>query len=394
MAISILGTMSGTSCDGLDATLLTITPTGWKPQWSHSARYPRALAKKLLTIQFRGTKVSLKDLLVLQRDLSNWYGQTLHRMIQTYPSKKPHAIAMHGQTIAYFPADKNNTTGLLLGDPTRVAHHTGLTVISNMREGDMAAGGLGAPLAPRLHRLIAQLNDLDTSGVIFQNIGGIANLSYVHNKFPVFGFDTGPGNAWIDAAVSKITKGKKHFDRDGAMTSKGTPDEKAVQKVIQLSYFKKTPPKTTGRDQFPFSLLEKHTRAKGNDLVATASECTIRSILKAYNDWIFKKNLPVKAVYLCGGGAKNTYLHQRIQQGLASRNIQVFQTDALGLPCQQIESIAFAAFGFLSLLGKSIGGKWTRAQTFGPPGHIIPGANWKQVLDKIQLLSKQQTKWI
>ncbi len=372
--------MTGTSCDGLDAACISIDPDGWEPLWSATVSYPAALRKRVLDAQKPGTKLTSRDWLALERDLGEWYASALSTAIKKRaPGERPHVIANHGQTVAHFPASKRQGMTWQLGDSTRIARATGLTVVSGFRNGDMAAGGEGAPLAPGFHLLLASVLDPTQLGIAIHNIGGISNLTYIGSE--VIAFDTGPGNCWIDAATEIATRGKSKFDRDGKLARQGDVDASAVDAVLKNAFFKKAPPKSTGRDDFPFELFKSKTRARGADLVATATAVTAESIAQAYENFILKKRLPLKAIYITGGGAKNPALMDGLRNYLAP--IQVSTLEDAGFDPQLVESQAFAYFGFLSLLGQPVSGAWTGAQGFAPPGQITPGENWVDVLSMI-----------
>ncbi|HAR41306.1 MAG TPA: anhydro-N-acetylmuramic acid kinase, partial [Bdellovibrionales bacterium] len=147
--LHILGVMTGTSCDGLDAACISISKDGWTPLWSAARPYPSHLRKEVLDFQRPKSRVSAQEWLDLHRRLGEWYGRELKRIISK--NGVPDAIANHGQTIAHYPAKGHRGITLQMGEPTRIAHATGITVVSNFRDGDMAAGGQGAPLTPLFH---------------------------------------------------------------------------------------------------------------------------------------------------------------------------------------------------------------------------------------------------
>jgi anhydro-N-acetylmuramic acid kinase len=156
-------------------------------------------------------------------------------------------------------------------------------------------------------------------------------------------------------------------------------DEKAVQKILRLPYFKKAPPKSTGRGDFPFLLLKNATRFRGIDLIATATEVTAASIAMAYESISLQPSgRKLQEIYFCGGGAKNTHLLSRIRALLP--NLRVETTEKLGIDSQLVEAAAFAYFGYLSLLGLPLGGSWTGARKGASPGWITPGKNWPLLL--------------
>jgi anhydro-N-acetylmuramic acid kinase len=393
--------MTGTSCDGLDASCVEFEHVSLKQGtatassdnasqvlWQTSIAYPKALRKRVLALQRPSARIRLADWLDLDRDLGAWYGAALAKLIATR-DPKPDAIANHGQTVGHFPAPRGKGTTCQLGDPARIAAKTGLTVISDFRSGDLAAGGQGAPLVPLYHRRLARLIDQAPSdpsrsklatgeGLSIHNIGGISNLTYVGPKERLLAFDTGPGNIWIDAAVERATRGKQRLDRGGRMALRGTPDWDAVKKILNRSYFGKKPPKSTGRDDFPFELLLHATRVQGPDLVATATWVTAESIARAYERQVLDAGLPLRAVFVCGGGARNETLLEALRVRLPHTSVETLAE--AGIDPQFVEAQAFAYFGLLALQGLPLGGEWTGAQGFGSPARITPGENWRNLL--------------
>jgi anhydro-N-acetylmuramic acid kinase len=381
--LRIVGVMTGTSCDGLDAACLEIDAEGWEPVWEDSLSYPKHLRERVLGLQIPGANRDLEVLLELDRDLGEWYGAALSRILKS-GRKRADVIANHGQTIAHFPAEGRMGTTLQLGDPARIAYLTGLTVVSQFRTGDMAAGGQGAPLLPLYHKLLAAHLDRSGRGLAVHNLGGISNLTYIApgSGTPVLAFDTGPANIWIDAAAEMATEGKQRYDEGGKLAARGKIDIEGVRRALKHPYFRMPVPKSTGRDDFPFQLMLLSTRVRGADLVATATAVTVESIGLAYEAWIIGKKRPLGAVLLCGGGVKNKTLVGWLQDRL--EGVQVMPIDAAGISSRLIEAQGFALFGYLSLLGKPLGGNWTGVKGFGPPGHLIPGKNWKSVLARLR----------
>jgi len=384
--LSILGVMTGTSCDGLDAACLAIGSDSWQPIWAASAPYPKTLRKQVLALQEGDHKGSIRELMELHRDLGDWYGNVLHNMISRSESA-PDAIANHGQTVAHIPEAKGMGMTLQLGDPTRISQATGITVISDFRGGDMAAGGQGAPLVPLFHRSLARQLGAAAEGVAIHNVGGISNLTYIGPASKLLAFDTGPGNIWIDMAANIATKGKLNFDQGGQLAAQGRVDTKGVQKALKHPFFRKAPPKSTGRDEFTQELLLQCTRAKGPDLVATATAITVESIAQAYEKFVIRKKLPLRNIYVCGGGAKNLTLMSQLQARLPM--VQITDLTNEGFDGQLIEAQAFAYFGYLALVGCPLGGSWTGAKGFGSPGHVVPGKNWQELCQKIMPLLRR-----
>lgn len=377
--------MTGTSCDGLDAACLQFGDIAgeWTPLWATTAPYPKALRERVLRSQKPGTRLTSADWLALDRDLGQWYGRTIQGILSD-SEHRADVIANHGQTVAHWPSLRGGGATWQLGSPAWIAQATGLTVISGFRGGDIAAGGQGAPLVPRYHAEIARkmAAGASASGVAFHNIGGISNLTYCRNS-ELIAFDTGPGNAWMDEAASRATKGRRKFDDGGRLAASGVPDERAVSKLLALPYFKKSPPKSTGRDDFPFERLARATRARGADLVATATLLTARSIARAYEAFILKPGHPLAQIWICGGGAHNPTLISWIQHELG-QSIQVRALTQDPWRPEWIEAQAFAYLGWLSLRGQALGGDWTGASSDAPPATILPGRNWRQVLAQIK----------
>lgn len=387
----ILGAMTGTSCDGLDAALIQFDVTGWRPGKTFSLPYPVALKKRVLAFQKPGSRWGTEESLALNRDLGIWYADCFAEILAKLPEEeRPSVIANHGQTVAHFPQlGKRNPlrpklgTTWQLGDPAIIAARTGLTVVSHFRNGDLAAEGQGAPLVPAYHRILAEQLSHTLSGVALHNIGGISNLSFFTGDGTTVSFDTGPGNIWIDAAAQLATRGKQKMDTSGKLASQGEVDVQALNRILKNPYFKLPPPKSTGRDQFPATLLTRATRSKGADLVATATAVTIESIARAYEALQKSQRTRLREIWVCGGGAKNPTLLEGLSRRL--EGVPVKSVAEQGWDPQAIESQAFAFFGFLSLLGRPISGPWTGARTsFVVPGWIVPGANWREVWHLIQ----------
>lgn len=406
-SVRVLGVMTGTSCDGLDAACVEFVggQLEWKRRrlWVESAVYPSNLRKRVLSIQEPCKSVTLLDYLKLHRDLGEWYGQTLGRILKNQPKGRtgfPDVIANHGQTVAHYPKIKMS---LQLGDPTRIACATGLTVVSNFRDGDMAGGGQGAPLVPLFHRMMAAKFATGSTkqgkkGIAIHNLGGISNLTYIGPQGRLLAFDSGPGNVLIDGAAEIASRGKLKMDRNGLLAAQGEVNNQALRKLLKHRFFALPPPKSTGRDEFnmPWFLSALPPGLRGNSLVATATALTVESIARAYERFIlcnnlynnlYNKKMPLGEIYLCGGGAKNPTLVQWLQRRLP--DIKIFSDCGGfggfgGFDAQFVEAEAFAVFGFLSLLGQPLGGEWTGAKKWGPPGHIIPGKNWLKVVAKLE----------
>ncbi|MBY0469773.1 anhydro-N-acetylmuramic acid kinase [bacterium] len=389
--LRVLGVMTGTSCDGLDAACLSFSSSSWRTLWTRSIPYSSSLRNRVFAYQEPKSKHSTVDLLSLNRDLGAWYGKVLKEMIQEFdPDSRPHVIANHGQTVAHFP--KAHVT-FQMGDATLISTQTATTSISQFRNGDMAVGGQGAPLVPVFHRLLARQFAGSGEGVVIQNMGGIGNLTYVGPGGSLISFDTGPGNVWIDAAVSKITRGKFKMDTDGKIAAQAAPNPAVIKKLLSHKFFKLAPPKSTGRDEInPTYFFSKAGKLKGAAMVSTATAATVETLAMAYENYILSKGVPIYKIFLVGGGAKNPAIIHGLQARMG--NIPVASLAQQEINPQFVEAQAFALYGLMCLFGKPIGGPWTGAQGFGPPGLICPGSNWNEVLERVTALKTSGVRYL
>ncbi len=382
--LTLLGVMTGTSCDGLDASWMGWTPNGIRFEKFASTPFPDSLRKRVLAAQKPGFKTSLRDHLKLERDLGVWYGKTIQRLIQKHSAD---VIALHGQTVSHFPDD---FTTLQMGNPAIVAQMTGKTVISDFRSGDLATGGQGAPLVPKFHVWIAEQESSfkqtkkNPGGIAIHNLGGISNLTAIFPSKRIVAYDTGPANIWIDAAIKRISRGKKLYDRDGKVAAQGVAHLPTVAQFLKHPFFKKTPPKSTGRDDFSVSDFMDHCKLLGADLVATATEISAQSIANEYSRLNRSKKTRIEKIYFCGGGARNAFLISRIQALIPE--VEMTSIESLGIDPQSIESAAFAYLGALTLDGQTLTGNWTGARGFAPPGQITPGKNWQKITETLPKL--------
>jgi anhydro-N-acetylmuramic acid kinase len=381
--ITIAGVMTGTSCDGVDIAAIEFDPESWTPKWEASLPYPPKLRNRVFKLQSPGAKTTIEEIFSLHTEVGDWIGEVVTDLIEGLSAdERPAAIAMHGQTIAHYPGNRPHSFTVQLGDPTRVSEKTGRTVISQFRQGDMAADGEGAPLLPLYHYLLSSVLPGGQDGIAIHNLGGISNFTYIDPRGGVFACDTGPANVWIDAATERATRGKKKFDLGGRMAIEGQIHVPTIKKLLKHPYLKRPAPKSTGRDEFPPEYFFKHVgKLKGNDLIATATAYTVETIAQAYERFILGERKPLAAIYLCGGGAKN----QTIQHWLADRleGVQVRTIEEHGFESQYIEAQGFAFLGYRSLLGLPVGGRWTGVSRFAPPGQITPGRNWIDVLKSL-----------
>ena len=359
MTARIVGLMSGTSLDGIDAALVEIEGTS---EHDVSARlvhaltlpYDEARREAIHAAIVAGTAEALCG---LHADLGEWLAEAAVRVCADagVALESVDAIGSHGQTVWHRPpADGRRGATLQLGDPATIAERTGCAVVSDFRTRDVAAGGQGAPLVPWVDRLLFSAPDRARA---LQNLGGIGNVTRVPPKGsaePLFAFDTGPGNALIDAAVELATAGRLTYDRDGRLAARGEVDAELLAELLRHPYFAAPPPKSTGREEFgrPFvARLVEATRPEGDrdwlDLVSTLTELTARSIADAYGRWVIPRG--VDEVVVTGGGARNPTLVGRIRALLAP--LPVVDGAALGIDPDAKEAVAFALLAWAHLRG-------------------------------------------
>lgn len=338
-----IGLMSGTSLDGVDAALVEFNDSGFngnglnhKEQLhvlhTHFLAYPSSLRSELLALQ-HPTENELETTAILANTLARLYATAVTQMLDAanIPSTAITAIGCHGQTIRHRP-ELGFT--MQIGNAALLAELTGITVISDFRSRDVAAGGQGAPLVPAFHKAI--FSDAKNNRAII-NIGGIANITYLASSGETFGFDSGPGNMLLDAWI------KRHlnldYDDNGNWAKTGNIIAPLLSSMLEDSYFSLPPPKSTGRDLFNIQWLDSHLSDKNyppNDVARTLLTLTAYSISKALAEHCGT----IDEVYLCGGGAKNSLLCSELKNLLS--NIKVADLDELGIDVNWAEAIAFA----------------------------------------------------
>ncbi|MGB2832219.1 MAG: anhydro-N-acetylmuramic acid kinase [Methylotenera sp.] len=358
-----IGLMSGTSLDGVDVALVEFDDTpginfedNQQPRVvkTHFLAYPHDLRSQILALQ-HPTENELEVTALVGNRLAQLYAEAVNQLldaIQLAPSNVK-AIGCHGQTIRHQPGFQDGVGFTLqVGNAALLSELTGITVVSDFRSRDIAAGGQGAPLVPAFHQAIFAHPEKNR---VIVNIGGIANLTYLPKTNveanaalkSIIGFDSGPGNMLIDS-WTKLRLGK-NYDADGAWAASGLVLESLLFDMLAEPYFALSPPKSTGRDLFNDRWLKQHLlypHLRSQDVARTLVELTAQTI----NQAITKTCDDANEVYLCGGGAHNTLLVDRLKTKLG---ITVAFTDALGVGVDWVEAIAFAWLAKQTLAGKS-----------------------------------------
>jgi anhydro-N-acetylmuramic acid kinase len=363
----VLGMMSGTSADGIDAALVRIAGAPPKISAKLEAHYhvafPAALRKAILRLANGGAtttgEISQLSFLVGEEFARAAIAASKHWRV---PMREISLIGSHGQTIYHqgvrerFLGIRRVASTLQIGEPSIIAERTGVPTIADFRPRDMAAGGQGAPLVPFVDYLLYRDARL---GRVSLNIGGIANVTVIPagaRAEDVFAFDTGPGNMVVDALVERITLRRAQFDRDGRIASKGRTIPTLLEKLMRDPYLKKKPPKTTGREQYGRAFAEKiigwgkEHRAKPADLVRTATLFTSLSIAYAFRRFILPR-VRVDEWIVSGGGAKNPLLMRQLAALL--HGMAVAESARFGVTSEAKEAFAFAVLAHEAYHGRA-----------------------------------------
>jgi anhydro-N-acetylmuramic acid kinase len=381
-----VGLMSGTSHDGISAALVTIDDRRSPPvRLTAFASFPYApkFRARLLAASANAS-LGAGEISQLNFALGGALGRAalaISRQGRVAPARLSF-IGSHGHTFFHLPprrAARGETPSTLqLGESAVIAAMTGVPVVADFRPMDIAMGGEGAPLAPLAHLWL--FGDR-RRGRIVQNIGGIGNATYLppHARTGdphLIAFDTGPGGGLIDALAAKLSGGKLRMDRDGRMASRGHASEPLLAELMRNSYFRRRPPKSTGREEFGLPLLEQiEQRAHeigvaGDDLIATVTALTARSIADAVTRFIVPLGR-VDQLIATGGGARNPTLMRLIAAELAG--MEVITSEQAGVDGDALEAVAFAILGYQMLRGM--------------PGNIpsVTGARSPAILGKLTL---------
>lgn len=377
----VAGVMSGTSADGINVALVKISgprqPSSRRAMAISSGRgrplharssglklkllghaehpYPKNVREAVLA-SMNASSASVADLARLNFLLGELYAEavlaTQHRF-----KVKAELVGCHGQTL-YHQGEPANFFGHKLavtwqsGEAAVIAARVCVPVVSDFRPADMAAGGKGAPLVPFLDYLLYRDARV---GRVVQNIGGIANLTAIPpNATPerVMAFDTGPGNMVIDGLTERLFR--EPYDRDGRHAASGTVVERALDDLLRMPFFRRKPPKTAGREEFGREFVREVARrcgrARAEDLVATATALTARSITDALRRFVVHGEY--REMIVSGGGAKNPTLMAMLANELHGLGLKLRSSDEFGLPSEAKEAVAFAVLAYQTWTGR------------------------------------------
>jgi anhydro-N-acetylmuramic acid kinase len=387
----VAGVMSGTSADGVDVALCRIAPgedglARVKLLGHRGFTYDKRLRAAVLEAA-SSKALPAAAFARLSWRLGEVYAACVEATAREF-KRIPQLVAVHGQTIYH-----QGLVEKYLGEPMRCTWQTGepaviagrlrVPVVSDLRSGDLAAGGQAAPLVPMLDYCVFRHA---TKNRVLLNLGGIANMTALPaggGIADVMAFDSGPANMVIDALMQRLYR--RGFDKDGAVAARGKVLGGVVKRLMQARYFSALPPKSCGREEFGEAFVEQfvalceHEGARAQDMIATAAAFTAQSVVEAYARFCWP-HLGQRApgarateVIVAGGGAKNVMLMRLLTERFAQLGVKVRTTAALGLPVDAKEAAAFALLGWLT---------W-----FGLPGNVpsATGAARRVILGKVTL---------
>jgi len=381
----VIGLMSGTSCDGIDAALVSIRghglPTRVELRACATFAYPAPVRRLIAQVssrrEARVDRICRANFLL--GELFAEAAIAIARQART-PLSRVDLIGSHGQTIHHLPkaasvGGRRVASTLQIGEPSVIAERTGVTTVADFRPRDMACGGQGAPLVPYVDWLLFRHR---TRGRLILNIGGIANVTCLPpacQPDQVVAFDTGPGNMLLDALAKRLTKGRQSFDRNGAIALRGSVCGGLLRRLLRHPYLREPPPKSTGRERFGAAFVASFLRqARGlsaADILGTAAAFTAESIQRAFTRFLQPLG-PIAEVIASGGGCHNQALMLRLREAFAPVPIRV--SDEFGIPVDAKEAIAFAILAHETMAGRP--GNLPSATGARRPavlGKIVPG---------------------
>lgn len=357
--VKVIGLMSGTSADGIDAVLVEINKKNLKVKelLFKTFPYPEKLKHKILQVS-TASNPNLDEILQLNFALGEYFSEAALKLLKgsKYKIGNVDLISSHGQTIRHLPQltesfGKKIRATFQIAEPSVIAKRTKVITVADFRPADIAAGGQGAPLVPYPHFL---LFGESKKGIAILNIGGIANITvWSGNSSQTTAFDTGPGNMLLDFLMNKLFQ--RDFDRNGRVALSGKACLALLKWSLKHPYFSKRPPKSSGREEFGENFARKFLsqaqklKINQTDIITTAGELTVQAVFLAYLKFI-KPKFKVHEMLLSGGGEKNLYFKKRLKEIL--KPVKVKSVNIKGLNPDSLEAVSFALLGYLAILGK------------------------------------------
>lgn len=358
----VIGLISGTSFDAIEAAAVDFELAGEVLEARLVATSSRPYESQLRS-RIAAALPPARTTLAEVCELDTLIGQAFAEAAATLELDSPaELVCSHGQTVFHWVKGTRALGTLQLGQPAWIAERLGVPVVSDVRIGDIAVGGQGAPLASVLDVLLLGDSDRPCAAL---NLGGIANLTVIRPGEEPFAYDTGPANALLDLAMARDGAGET-FDRDGARARRGRVDAALLERLLSEPYYRLEPPKTTGKELFHAEYLAD-VRLPLDDLLATLVALTVETLARELERW------GVERVVASGGGARNPAIMEGLRMRLPGVAFSIF--DELGVPAESKEAVVFALIGFLTAHGLSGAiPSCTGAARAAVLGTITPGA--------------------
>ncbi|MGF7141604.1 anhydro-N-acetylmuramic acid kinase [Anaerotaenia torta] len=363
----VIGLMSGTSVDGIDAALVEISGDVYDGNIRLCAfenkPFPRQVKQKIFEL-FDTQKATVDKVGYLNALLGELYADAVYSVVTKAGLRicDIDLIGSHGQTIYHHPQVREEDGYAVrytvqIGEGAVIANRTGIPCVSDFRTADIAAGGQGAPLVPFTEFLLYRKKE---KTVLLQNLGGIGNITVLPKDCSidqVSAFDTGPGNMVIDGLVSIYTRNQSHMDEGGRIAARGKVNRRLLEELCGHSYFQEKPPKSTGREMFGSSYIsEIYQKAMQwdiamEDVIATATDFTAWSIADSYRRYILPHH-PADQLVIGGGGSYNKTLVSMIHKRMETFGTEVSVQEDLGFSSDAKEAVAFALLADCTLAGR------------------------------------------
>lgn len=344
----VVGLMSGTSADGIDASLVKINPD-FSIEFIKGIEYGFSGIIRETIFKIFQNKSSPEEICWMNFALGQCFAEAALEVIEKagLTPDKVDLIGSHGQTIYHKPDDEfidglNKKSTMQIGEGAVISEKTGITTVSDFRTADVAAGGQGAPLVSFADEIFFKKGDKKRA---VQNIGGIGNVTVIGPGILSFAFDTGPGNVIIDYCANKYFNRK--YDKNGELAARGEVDYEWLNKLLKEEYYAKSPPKTTGRELFTASRIDKYLLNAPEcpyDIMATVTALTAHTIFNAYKAFVYPA-IRIDEVIIGGGGVFNPTLMKMIKN-LFAENVKVLKHEDFGIPDRYKEAIAFAMLAY------------------------------------------------
>jgi anhydro-N-acetylmuramic acid kinase len=347
MDMTVVGMISGTSYDAIDAAVADLSLDGdtvqLRPRGLHSGAIPDAVRARIAACLPPG-QTTIEEVCRLDTELGQLFGRVAVDAIGALTPGGADLVVSHGQTFFHWVQGDRCLGTLQLAAPAWIAEATGTLVVSDLRSRDVVRGGQGAPLASTLDALLL-LGDEDVRRGSL-NLGGISNITVRDGSGTIIAYDIGPASALMDAAVTELTGGRERMDTDGTRAASGTVDAGALERLLDEEYYRLPPPKSTGKELFTATYVRERLgdgAPAGDDLLATLTELSARLVADA----VAAHGLGELVV--AGGGVRNPTLMGRI--AALAPSVTIRGLEEFGLPAQAKEAYMFALLGYLSVHG-------------------------------------------